>query len=68
MIYPRHDDRAASPSSPRYLDEARALLAARACDASHAADAEAIGIMSAEFDNLRWFDLPLVCVAQGTDG
>ena len=66
MIYPCHNDRADESELKRYLDEARALVLAREGDESHAADAEAVGIISAEFDNLRWFDLPLVCVDQGT--
>ena len=66
MIYPCYNDRADESELKRYLDEARALVLAREGDASHAADAEAVGIISTEFDNLRWFDLPLVCVDQGT--
>jgi hypothetical protein len=58
MHYPRHPARAAESELAGYLDEARAVLAgAGEVDLSeHAAR------VSADFDHLRWFDLPAVCV------
>ena len=57
MCYPHHPDRAGEAELAGYLDEARAVLAA-AGDVdltSHVAQ------VSADFDHLRWFDLPAVC-------
>ncbi|MDX6257430.1 MAG: hypothetical protein QOJ11_3764 [Frankiales bacterium] len=58
MHYPRHPARAGESELAGYLNEARAVLAgAGEVDLSeHAAR------VSADFDHLRWFDLPAVCV------
>jgi selenocysteine lyase/cysteine desulfurase len=61
MLAPRHDERASVDELPRYLDEARALFAARSC-----APDSSVGSFSgmpAEMESLRWFLLPTVCVA-----
>jgi selenocysteine lyase/cysteine desulfurase len=57
MRYPHHPDRAGESELAGYLDQAREILAAAAdLDLSeHAAS------VSADFDHLRWFDLPAVC-------
>jgi selenocysteine lyase/cysteine desulfurase len=57
MCYPRHDARAGEDELAGYLAEAREILdAAGEVDLSgHAAE------VSADFDHLRWFDLPEVC-------
>ncbi|BEP11716.1 aminotransferase class V-fold PLP-dependent enzyme [Acidothermaceae bacterium B102] len=57
MRYPHHPDRAGESELAGYLAAARALLAAAdGLDLSgHAAE------VSADFDHLRWFDLPAVC-------
>ena len=57
MRYPHHPDRAGESELAGYLAEARALLsAADGVDlAGHAAE------VSADFDHLRWFDLPAAC-------
>ncbi|HSK34977.1 MAG TPA: aminotransferase class V-fold PLP-dependent enzyme [Propionicimonas sp.] len=57
MRYPRHDSTAAVDVLTTYLDDARRILAAArpgpVGDAAH---------VSAEFDHLRWFDLPATSV------
>jgi selenocysteine lyase/cysteine desulfurase len=60
MSAPRHDARAPIGDLPRYLEEARALFAAR----TGAPDAPpgAFNRISIEFDELRWFWLPEICV------
>jgi selenocysteine lyase/cysteine desulfurase len=52
LHYPRHEDRAGEEALLDYLEEARTLLAA--------ADPGELpaGNVSADFDHLRWFDLP----------
>ncbi|HEU4947615.1 MAG TPA: aminotransferase class V-fold PLP-dependent enzyme [Kribbella sp.] len=58
LCYPRHDATAPEQELECYLAEARALLAS--CE--HAAtDSE--GRVNAEFDHLRWFDLPSSCLS-----
>ena len=58
LRYPRHADTAPESALAGYLEEARALLAAR----SEPADlTPPIGV-SADFEHLRWFDLPSVCL------
>jgi selenocysteine lyase/cysteine desulfurase len=58
MTYPRHNDRAPETEFVRYLAEASALLAA-----IRPTSGETAGAVSADFDHLRWFDLPAECVA-----
>jgi len=60
LSYERHDDRAPESALPGYLEEAATLFAGRApgeltpCASSR---------VSAEFEHLRWFDLPDVCLS-----
>ena len=59
LCYPHHDDTAPESVLETYLDEARALFAtAAAVDPAYEE-----GTVNDEFDNLRWFDLPAVCIA-----
>ncbi len=62
MRYPHHDDRASESALAEYLAEAEALLAARVPTAP---DPEPVmtGQVSAEFEHLRWFDLPPACLS-----
>jgi hypothetical protein len=57
MTYPHHDDRAPESELERYLDEARALFDR----ASPLADSPP-GLVSPDFEHLRWFELPSVCL------
>jgi len=57
MMYPRHDQYADERAFGRYLDEAAALL-----DASPTWEELPQGSVDAEFDALRWFELPAVCL------
>jgi selenocysteine lyase/cysteine desulfurase len=57
MQYPHHPDRAGESELAGYLDEARELLA-KAGDVDLATHVAAV---SADFDHLRWFDLPESC-------
>jgi selenocysteine lyase/cysteine desulfurase len=58
MHYPRHHDVAPESALATYLDEARALL--RAAPEPDAFDPA--GAVSADFEHLRWFDLPAGCL------
>ncbi len=60
MIAPRHDAREPIEALPRYLDEARRLLAARSGEPD--APPGAFTSISPEFEELRWFWLPRSCV------
>jgi hypothetical protein len=56
MQYPRHHDRAPESELHRYLDEARNLL-----QLATPAAGELVGdLVSADFEQLRWFDLALL--------
>ena len=60
LRYPHRVDRAPESELARYLDEAQALLASRPLGVdgtAHGAHA-----VSADFEHLRWFDLPPVCL------
>jgi selenocysteine lyase/cysteine desulfurase len=58
MHYPRHDDTAPESDLAAYLEEGAALLAA-----TDPADLSALpDTMSEDFEHLRWFDLPKVCL------
>ena len=58
MVYPRHQDRAPESELQRYLEEAKAVL-----DAATSAPSDSIAdLVSADFEHLRWFDLPSACL------
>jgi selenocysteine lyase/cysteine desulfurase len=58
MCYPRHDDRAPDSALPGYLAEARALLGSLSTtDLTEPGD-----LVSADFEHLRWFELPAGCL------
>jgi selenocysteine lyase/cysteine desulfurase len=59
MVYPRHKDRAPESELKGYLEEARELLDAATPAPSGSLD----GLVSADFEHLRWFDLPPACLA-----
>jgi selenocysteine lyase/cysteine desulfurase len=59
MRYPRHAERAPDSALARYLDEARALLAGGGPPPAGGLD----GLVSADFEHLRWFELPAECLA-----
>lgn len=60
MRYPRHQDRAPESELQRYLAEARATFEA----AAPASGEPKAGQLSADFEHLRWFDLPSACLAE----
>jgi len=67
MTYPRHDEPVPESALPGYLEEARRILDA-ACAAAEACDEPAPdGAVSADFEHLRWFELPAVCLHSGRD-
>jgi selenocysteine lyase/cysteine desulfurase len=57
MCYPRHPDRAGESELAGYLGQARDLLAG----AGDVDLTEHVAEVSADFDHLRWFDLPAMC-------
>ena len=59
LLYPRHQDRAPESDLQRYLEEAKTVLAA----ATPASDEPIENLVSADFEHLRWFDLPPACLA-----
>jgi len=62
MQYPKHHDRAPESDLSRYLEEAKAVLAtAVPASGEHVDD-----LVSADFEHLRWFDLPPLCLADTT--
>ncbi len=62
VAYPRRPDRAAVDCLPRYLDEARALMAAADAPVTEWAAPGGHRCAPAVGSGLDWFDLPAVCV------
>jgi selenocysteine lyase/cysteine desulfurase len=63
MSYPQQQDRAPESELRRYLDEAVARFAAsEAAVLGLPEDRPAAGFVSADFEHLRWFDLPAGCL------
>jgi selenocysteine lyase/cysteine desulfurase len=60
MQYPRRDDRAPESQLAGYLDEARALFVASPGAAT--TEGQPLPFVSADFEELRWFELPAECV------
>ena len=60
MRYPRHQGRASESELQSYLAEARAAFEA----ATPASGEPTEGQLSADFEHLRWFDLPSACLAE----
>jgi selenocysteine lyase/cysteine desulfurase len=58
LQYPKHHDRAPESALAWYLEEARTILAS----AIPASGEPVEGMVSADFEQLRWFDLPPVCL------
>ncbi|HEX6921452.1 MAG TPA: aminotransferase class V-fold PLP-dependent enzyme [Actinomycetes bacterium] len=59
MRYPRHDEPVPESALPGYLDEARSIIeAAAGCPA----DGDLGSRVSADFEHLRWFELPAACL------
>jgi selenocysteine lyase/cysteine desulfurase len=57
LRYPHHQETAPESALADYLGQARAVFAGR----SEPTDTTPVG-MSADFESLRWFDLPSVCL------
>jgi selenocysteine lyase/cysteine desulfurase len=58
MLYPRHKDRAPESVLKCYLDEARVVLESAKPLSNDPID----DLVSADFEHLRWFDLPPACL------
>jgi selenocysteine lyase/cysteine desulfurase len=58
MLYPRHKDRAPESVLKWYLDEARLVLESAKPLSNRPID----DLVSADFEHLRWFDLPPTCL------
>lgn len=66
MRYPHHDDTAPEGILRRHLEEGAELLrAATPADPDDADREDARARVSADFEHLRWFDLPEVCIEGG---
>jgi len=59
MRYPRNHERAPESELQRYVEDAKAVLAA----ATPASGEPIDDLVSADFEHLRWFDLPAACLA-----
>ena len=63
MHYPRHDETAPESALAGYLDEARILLSERAASRAEQATAPLSNHnQGGDFESLRWFELPDVCL------
>jgi selenocysteine lyase/cysteine desulfurase len=66
MCFPRVDDRAPESALLGYLDEARAIIAAVPSEAltasGHPGDYGTAALVSEQFEQLRWFELPASCL------
>ena len=62
MTYPRQQDRAPESELRRYLDEAVARFATAETAQLERGAQPLPGFVSADFEHLRWFDLPAVCL------
>ncbi|HST66676.1 MAG TPA: aminotransferase class V-fold PLP-dependent enzyme [Mycobacteriales bacterium] len=63
MRYPRHDDRAPDSALAGYLAEARAVLAREDPAGEDPALTDPGPLVSADFEHLRWFELPAGCLS-----
>jgi selenocysteine lyase/cysteine desulfurase len=61
MRYPRHEDRAPESELARHLEQGAKLLAEASPPDLDAAPSS----LSEDFEHLRWFELPAVCVTTG---
>ncbi|MGZ4711288.1 MAG: aminotransferase class V-fold PLP-dependent enzyme, partial [Acidimicrobiales bacterium] len=61
MTYPHHDEPVPESALAGYLDEARSVFAAAAGAGDDGAASGTIGL-SDDFEHLRWFELPSVCL------
>jgi hypothetical protein len=61
MTYPHHDEPMPESALPGYLDEARALLAQAPGAREDAVSGTEVPV-SEDFEHLRWFELPAVCL------
>jgi len=63
LTYPHHDEPVPESALPGYLDEARAVFAAASGhDEATYAGSDAAPALSADFEHLRWFELPAACL------
>ncbi|HEU5270313.1 MAG TPA: hypothetical protein VFU36_10350, partial [Jatrophihabitans sp.] len=60
LCYPRHQERAPEAELERYLSEGAKILAE--ARPPEPADDELAGLVSADFEHLRWFELPAGCL------
>jgi hypothetical protein len=67
MTYPHHDEPVPEDALPGYLDEARKVFA-HACSAEELGEQVSMPLVSADFEHLRWFELPAVCLSAPGDG
>jgi selenocysteine lyase/cysteine desulfurase len=68
MRYPHHDDRAPESHLARYLDEAVAVFAAADAPEETAERPPPGRVVSGDFEQLRWFELPAICLTASGSG
>jgi selenocysteine lyase/cysteine desulfurase len=64
MTYPRHDEPVPETALSGYLDEARTIFAAAPGIVDDLTTGD-VGGLSADFEHLRWFELPSSCLRPG---
>ncbi len=62
MQYPHHEDRAPETELARYLEQASAVMSAASTRADRSERLHP-DVLSPDFEQLRWFDLPAGCLA-----
>jgi hypothetical protein len=62
MTYPRHDEPVPESALPAYLEQARKVFA-DACTAEQLGEDATTPLVSADFEHLRWFELPAACLS-----
>ncbi|MBW3085182.1 Cysteine desulfurase [Austwickia sp. TVS 96-490-7B] len=62
LTYPQQHVTAPERALPGYLDDAKAIFAAASADDTHDPATWGLPETSAEFEHLRWFELPAVCL------
>ena len=63
MRYPRHDEPVPESALAGYLEEARTVLAAAEPQSAMCDEQVRDGAVSPDFEHLRWFELPSVCLS-----
>ena len=64
LTYPHHEDTVGESALAGYLDDARALFESLSAEVTAPDAAAMLAALGDDFENLRWFDLPLVSLSK----